>query len=79
LLPLVCEELRKLAARTLAQEKLGQTHKATALVHEAYLQPVDADTAQHWKPRRWPRNRVRGNAEREGGHAAAARLEGLNR
>ena len=37
LLPLVCDELRKLAARKLAQEKPGQTLQATALVHEAYL------------------------------------------
>ncbi len=37
LLPLVYEELRKLAAAKLAQEKPGQTLQATALVHEAYL------------------------------------------
>src|SRR5437762_13695775 len=45
LLPLVYEELRKLAAQKLAQEKPGQTLQATALVHEAYLRLVDADTA----------------------------------
>ena len=45
LLPLVYEELRQLAAQKLAQEKPGQTLQATALVHEAYLRLVDAETA----------------------------------
>src|SRR5262245_22522720 len=40
LLPLVYDELRKLAAQRLAQEKPGQTLQATALVHEAYLRLV---------------------------------------
>ena len=40
LLPLVYDELRKLAARKLAREKPGQTLQATALVHEAYLRVV---------------------------------------
>jgi RNA polymerase sigma factor (TIGR02999 family) len=48
LLPLVYEELRKLAAARLAQEKVGQTLEATALVHEAYLRLVDTARAQHW-------------------------------
>jgi RNA polymerase sigma factor (TIGR02999 family) len=48
LLPLVYDELRKLAAQKLAQEKPGQTLQATALVHEAYLRLVDTDPAQHW-------------------------------
>src|SRR5215510_8609281 len=48
LLPLVYDELRKLAARKMAQEKLGQTLDATALVHEAYLRLVDGEEAQHW-------------------------------
>jgi RNA polymerase sigma factor (TIGR02999 family) len=48
LLPLVYEELRKLAAQKLAQEKPGQTLEATALVHEAYLRLVDRDKVQHW-------------------------------
>jgi RNA polymerase sigma factor (TIGR02999 family) len=48
LLPLVYEELRKLAAQRLAQEAPGQTLQATALVHEAYLRLVDAERAQHW-------------------------------
>ena len=51
LLPLVYEELRKLAAAKLAQEKPGQTLQATALVHEAYLRLVDADQAPHWNGR----------------------------
>jgi len=51
LLPLVYDELRKLAAAKLAQEKPGQTLEATALVHEAYLRLVDANQAQHWKSR----------------------------
>jgi RNA polymerase sigma factor (TIGR02999 family) len=51
LLPLVYEELRKLAAQKLAQEKPGQTLEATALVHEAYLRLVDVEKAQHWNSR----------------------------
>src|SRR6476620_9315101 len=45
LLPLIYDELRKLAARRLAQEKPGQTLQATALVHEAYLRLVERDSA----------------------------------
>jgi RNA polymerase sigma factor (TIGR02999 family) len=51
LLPLVYDELRRLAAHRLAREAPGQTLQATALVHEAYLRLVDADTAQHWNSR----------------------------
>jgi RNA polymerase sigma factor (TIGR02999 family) len=51
LLPLVYDELRKLAAQRLAQEKPGQTLEATALVHEAYLRLVDAEQAPHWDGR----------------------------
>jgi len=51
LLPLVYDELRKLAARRLAREKAGQTLQATALVHEAYLRLVDVEQAQDWKNR----------------------------
>ena len=51
LLPLVYDELRKLAAQKLAQEKPGQTLEATALVHEAYLRLVDVEQAQHWNGR----------------------------
>src|SRR6476469_3378029 len=51
LLPLVYDELRKLAAQRLAQENPGQTLQATALVHEAYLRLVDVEQAQHWNSR----------------------------
>ncbi len=51
LLPLVYDELRKLAAQRLAQEKPGQTLQATALVHEAYLRLVDGEQTQHWNGR----------------------------
>jgi RNA polymerase sigma factor (TIGR02999 family) len=51
LLPLVYDELRKLGAQKLAQEKPGQTLEATALVHEAYLRLVDVEKAQHWNSR----------------------------
>ncbi|MFO0888592.1 MAG: ECF-type sigma factor [Isosphaeraceae bacterium] len=48
LLPLVYDELRKLAAQRLLQEKPGQTLQATALVHEAYVRLVDRETPQRW-------------------------------
>jgi RNA polymerase sigma factor (TIGR02999 family) len=51
LLPLVYNELRKLAAHKLAREKPGQTLQATALVHEAYLRLVDVDRVQQWDSR----------------------------
>jgi RNA polymerase sigma factor (TIGR02999 family) len=51
LLPLVYDELRKLAAHKMNQEKPGQTLQATALVHEAYLRLVDANPAPHWNSR----------------------------
>jgi RNA polymerase sigma factor (TIGR02999 family) len=51
LLPLVYDELRKLAAQKLARETPGQTLQATALVHEAYLRLVDVDQPQHWNGR----------------------------
>jgi RNA polymerase sigma factor (TIGR02999 family) len=51
LLPLVYEELRKLAEARLHHEKPGQTLQATALVHEAYLRLVDVEKAQHWDSR----------------------------
>jgi RNA polymerase sigma factor (TIGR02999 family) len=51
LLPLVYNELRKLAAQKMAQEAPGQTLQATALVHEAYMRLVDVDKAQHWNSR----------------------------
>jgi RNA polymerase sigma factor (TIGR02999 family) len=64
LLPLVYDELRKLAAQRLAQEKPGQTLQATALVHEAYLRLVDVKQAQHFNSR---------------GHFFAACAEGMRR
>jgi RNA polymerase sigma factor (TIGR02999 family) len=64
LLPLVYEELRKLAAQNLAREKSDQTLQATALVHEAYLRLVETDTAQHFDGR---------------GHFFAAAAEGMRR
>jgi RNA polymerase sigma factor (TIGR02999 family) len=81
LLPLVYDELRKLAAAKLAHEKPGQTLDATALVHEAYLRLVDAKRAQHWNSRRHffaaaaeamrrilvERARARGSVKRGGG------------
>ena len=51
LLPLVYDELRKLAALKLAQEKPGQTLQATALVHEAYLRLLGGDPGQRWDGR----------------------------
>jgi RNA polymerase sigma factor (TIGR02999 family) len=64
LLPLVYDELRKLAAQKLAQEKPGQTLEATALVHEAYLRLVDVDQVQRWDSR---------------GHFFAAAAEAMHR
>jgi RNA polymerase sigma factor (TIGR02999 family) len=64
LLPLVYDELRKLATHKLAQEKAGQTLQATALVHEAYLRLVDTDTDQPWNSR---------------GHVFAAAAEAMRR
>lgn len=51
LLPLVYDELRKLAAQKMAGEKPGQTLEATALVHEAYLRLMGHDGGQHWDHR----------------------------
>lgn len=51
LLPLVYDELRKLAAANLAKENPGQTLQATALVHDAYIRLVDVEKAQHWNSR----------------------------
>ena len=63
LLPLVYDELRKLAAQRLAQEKPGQTLQATALVHEAYLRLVgDGRAAGLEQPRPLLRRRRRGDA-----------------
>ncbi|MCI0358369.1 MAG: ECF-type sigma factor [Planctomycetaceae bacterium] len=51
LLPLVYEELRRLASAKLVQEKPGQTLQATALVHEAYVRLVDQGKVQSWNSR----------------------------
>jgi RNA polymerase sigma factor (TIGR02999 family) len=64
LLPLVYDELRKLAAQRLAQEKPGQTLDATALVHEAYLRLVGGEPAAPWNSR---------------GHFIAAAAEAMRR
>ena len=64
LLPLVYEELRKLAAVRLAQEKPGQTIQATALVHDAYIRLVNVANVQQWENR---------------GHFFAAAAEGMRR
>ncbi|HYV35921.1 MAG TPA: ECF-type sigma factor [Gemmataceae bacterium] len=64
LLPLVYDELRKLAAAKMAQETPGQTLQTTALVHEAYLRLVDKDEVQQWNSR---------------GHFIAAAAEAMRR
>src|ERR1043166_3057142 len=51
LLPLVYEELRKLAAQKMVQEAPGQTLQATGLVLEVYLRPVDTDRLRRWDRR----------------------------
>ena len=51
LLPLVYDQLRKLAAAKLSHEKPGQTLDATGLVHEAYIRLVDVERVQHWNSR----------------------------
>ncbi len=51
LLPLIYDELRKLAAARMAQESPDHTLQATALVHEAYVRLVDVEKAQHWDSR----------------------------
>src|SRR3974377_556229 len=64
LLPLVYDELRKLAAQRLSQETPGQTLQATALVHEAYLRLVGNEPDAHWNSR---------------GHFIAAAAEAMRR
>jgi RNA polymerase sigma factor (TIGR02999 family) len=51
LLPLIYQELRRLAAEKMSQERPGQTLQATALVHEAYVRLVEGEKAQHWNSR----------------------------
>jgi RNA polymerase sigma factor (sigma-70 family) len=80
LLPLVYEELRRLAAQRLAQEKPGQTLDATALVHEAYLRlvaaPLTPGVAQPSPPEGRGENAVRWNSR---GHFFAAAAEAMRR
>src|SRR5437870_9703504 len=72
LLPLVYEELRRLAAQRLAREKPGQTLEATALVHEAYLRLVAS-------PASLPRERVEEPQWSGRGHFFAAAAEAMRR
>src|SRR6476661_982146 len=51
LLPLIYDELRRLAAQRIRHERPGQTLEATALVHDAYLRLVNVEQAQHWNSR----------------------------
>jgi RNA polymerase sigma factor (TIGR02999 family) len=69
LLPLVYDELRKLAAQRLAQERPGQTLQATALVHEAYLRLVKNDGDEAEPQQRWDSR----------GHFFAAAAEAMRR
>jgi RNA polymerase sigma factor (TIGR02999 family) len=64
LLPLIYDELRKLAGQKMASEHPGQTLQATALVHEAYIRLVDTEQAKHWNSR---------------GHLFAAAAEAMRR
>ncbi|MEX2139335.1 MAG: ECF-type sigma factor [Pirellulales bacterium] len=90
LLPLVYDELRRLAACKMAVEKGGQTLQATALVHEAYVRLVDVDQARHWNSRghffaaaaeamrRILINRARDkNREKRGGRRTRVQLESV--
>jgi RNA polymerase sigma factor (TIGR02999 family) len=86
LLPLVYEELRKLAAQKLAQERPGQTLQATALVHEAYLRLVDEDKVRRWDSRghffaaaaEAMRRILVDSARRRGAQKRGARLERID-
>ncbi len=91
LLPLIYDELRKLAAQKLAQETPGQTLQATALVHEAYVRLVDSEKAQCWDSRGHffaaaaeamrrilIDNARRRRSQRRGGEANRRSLEGLD-
>src|SRR5262245_40891826 len=51
LLPLIYQELRRLAAKMMAQEAAGHTLEATALVHEAYVRLVDVEAEKRWNHR----------------------------
>ena len=83
LLPLVYEELRKLAAVRLSQEKPGQTLQATALVHDAYIRLIDVENAPGWNSRghffgaaaEAMRRILVEQARRKGGPKAGGRLQ----
>ncbi len=90
LLPLVYDELRRLAAEKMREERPGQTLQATALVHEAYIRLVDVDKAQHWHSRGHffaaaaeamrrilVENARRKNREKHGGQLQRVALEAL--
>ncbi len=90
LLPLVYDELRRLAVDKMAREKPGQTIQATELVHEAYLRLVDVKEAQQWNSRGHffvaaaeamrrilVENARRKNREKNGGHFQRVALEEL--
>src|SRR5439155_23386545 len=64
LLPLVYDELRRLAAQNLAREKPGQTLTATSLVHEAYLRLVGTEEPGWAESKRWKRKRDRDRSTR---------------
>src|SRR3982074_2468891 len=91
LLPLVYDELRKLAAQKLAQERPGQTLQATALVHEAYLRLVDREVIVRWDGRGhffaaaagpwggiWVGAPRRRRTEKHGGRLDVVALDGLD-
>ncbi len=91
LLPLVYDELRRLATAKMGHEKPGQTLQATALVHEAYLRLVDGEQAGHWDSRGHffaaaaeAMRRIlveqarRKQTERHGGHLRRYSLDGLD-
>jgi DNA-directed RNA polymerase specialized sigma24 family protein len=82
LLPLVYDELRKLAAKKMANERPGQTLEATALVHEAYLRLIHVKRPQRWSSRGRhaadPDQNTRAKAcEKRGGQWRHVDLEGL--
>ena len=72
LLPLVYEELRKLAAQRMATERPDHTLEATALVHEAYLRLVEAEKVPHWNSRGAASSRTKASDDHSQGLDAPA-------